>query len=120
MQYKQAVNQSNLQLSKHWRSNLLGLLVMLSYGCSADTGQQPEGILSENLNCPTGSVAEFNRWGGMDENSWSHSCVMRHGKYHVWRNGYLAIEGEYEFGKKVGNWILRDKDGAIEKTISYE
>ena len=120
MQYKQAVKKSSSHASKGWRGGILGFMVLFNYGCSADMDKQPEEMLSENLDCPAGSIAEFNRWGGVDESSWSHSCVMRHGKYHVWRNGRLAIEGRYEFGKKVGTWIVRNEDGSIDKTINYE
>lgn len=77
-------------------------------------------MLNEDLNCPDNATGEFRRWGGIDENGWAHVCTMNHGKYHVWRNGVLAIEGQFNHGKEVGKWMFRDKDGALNKVVTYE
>lgn len=90
-------------------------------GCDRESNySQPEGMLTEDLECPEGSKGEFNRWGGIDENGWSHSCKMLHGKYHVWKGNILAIEGQFVFGKKSGKWIFRNKSGDTTKTVLYE
>lgn len=99
---------------------LLFLSVLLS-GCGGETkSSQPKEMLEENLNCPGGSVSEIARWGGMDKNGWSHSCKMRHGKYHVWNNGVLSIQGQYKFGKKDGEWLFSDDSGKVTKKIIYK
>jgi hypothetical protein len=94
---------------------------MAMIGCDRKGNySQPEAMLAEDLVCPEGSKGEFNRWGGIDENGWSHSCKMTHGKYHVWKESILTIEGQFSFGKKTGKWIFRNKSGDITKTILYE
>ena len=54
-------------------------------GCNRENYSQPEAMLAEDMDCPEGSKGEFSRWGGIDENGWSHGCKMMHGKYHVWK-----------------------------------
>ena len=99
----------------------LTLLISLSIaGCGKEGSSQPKAMLEEDLKCPENSISEISRWGGIDENGWSHSCKMRHGKYHVWRGNVLAIEGQYNQGKKVGKWLYRGKNGELTKTITYE
>ncbi len=95
---------------------LLGLSVV---GCSRETPQLQE-MLDEDLNCPEGSKARFDRWSGIDNPGWAHKCNMNHGKYHVWRDGILIIEGQFSYGKKEGNWLYRNDDGEIFKTITYK
>lgn len=97
------------------------ILAVALVGCgSGDNYSQPEAMLVENLECPEGSKGEFNRWGGIDENGWSHSCKMAHGRYHVWKGDVLAIEGQFLYGKKNGKWTFRNKNGDISKIILYE
>ncbi len=99
----------------------VGMLSIVLYACSQQAEPiQPESMLSEDLECPEGTIGEFGRWGGVDENGWVHSCKMIHGKYHVWRNNVLSIEGQYVFGKKDGKWIFRDNDGNTTKIVIYE
>lgn len=89
-------------------------------GCiQADSGQS-EAMLQEDLQCPGKSNGEFARWGGMDRPGWAHSCKMSHGKYHVWQGEILTIEGQFSFGKRVGEWIIRDNIGAVTKIVTYE
>ena len=102
-------------------SLLLPLLATLNIiGCSKSNSAQPEAMLKENLQCPDNTNGEIRRWGGIDENGWAHSCTMNHGKYHVWRDDLLAIEGQFNYGKKEGEWILRDKNGDIIKVVTYK
>jgi hypothetical protein len=103
------------------RHTLITVIFMSCYlaACEASDSSQPKAMLSENLQCPVGSVSEIERWGGVGENGWSHSCKMMHGKYHVWRGDVLAIEGLYDQGKKTGKWLYRNKNGELTKTITY-
>lgn len=87
--------------------------------CGAGGSQQPKAMLEEDLKCPDNSISEIARWGGVGENGWSHSCKLRHGKYHVWKGDILAIEGQYVYGKKDGIWKFRDKQGRTTKKIQY-
>ena len=100
---------------------ILALVVTLCVsGCSENTSTQPEAMLNEDLKCPDNATGEIRRWGGIDENGWSHSCRMNHGKYHVWRNDVLAIEGQYKFGEKEGEWVFRDKKGEVIRVVVYK
>ena len=76
-------------------------------------------MLDEDLQCPPGSHGEITRWGGMGENGWAHSCKMQHGKYHVWRNDVLVIEGVFIQGKREGVWTVRDNDGNVTRKVEY-
>ncbi len=112
----------NFNISKMLRLTFsVILLTSLSVvGCGKKDSSQPKSMLTEDLKCPENSVSKITRWGGIDENGWAHSCKMRHGKYHVWRDNILAIEGQYNQGKKEGEWKYRDKNGEIIKMIIYK
>ncbi len=97
----------------------LAAFFMSSCGSSQDVSQ-PQAMLSEDLQCQDNSAAEIERWGGMDDPGWAHSCKIRHGKYHVWKGDVLAIEGQFFYGKRIGKWILRDKAGEVTKAVVYE
>ena len=97
------------------------LAALLVIGCGSGEGSgQPQAMLSEDLQCQDNSAAEIDRWGGMDDPGWAHSCKIRHGKFHVWKGDVLAIEGQFSYGKRIGKWILRDKAGEITKVVVYE
>jgi hypothetical protein len=113
-----STNEEQLMLRGAYLAALFVGLVLA--GCGSDDYSQPEAMLNEELNCPKGSVEEFSRWGGIDENGWSHSCKMMHGKFHAWRGDVLAIEGQYSYGKEQGKWIYRDADGKTYKVITYK
>ena len=99
------------------------MISLIGFGltaCEAKDSSQPKAMLAEDLKCPDNSVSEITRWGGIGENGWSHSCKMRHGKYHVWKGEVLTIKGQYNQGKKEGEWKYRDKNGELTKAIIYK
>ncbi len=108
-----------LQMSRFTFAVIL-LICLGIIGCGKKDSSQPKAMLEEDLKCPENSMSEISRWGGIDESGWTHSCKMRHGKYHVWRGNVLAIEGQYNQGKKEGEWKFRDNRGELMKTIIYE
>ncbi len=80
---------------------------------------QPKAMLEENLECPDGSIAQIERWGGVGENGWSYSCKKRHGKFTVWLGESKVIEGFFVEGKEHGTWTYWDKNGNKTKAIEY-
>jgi antitoxin component YwqK of YwqJK toxin-antitoxin module len=103
-----------------YRSSIAIVLLSLNVAsCGYKESDQPQGMLKENLNCPNGSLGEYNVWGGVDSPGWVHNCKMNHGSYHVWKNDILVIEGQFNFGKKDGVWTYRDDNGVV-KTITYK
>jgi hypothetical protein len=101
------------------KAYLIFLLLLVLAGCG-NSSSQPQGMLDENLNCPEGSASEITRWGGMGQNGWAHSCKKQHGKYHVWENGVLTIEGQFIEGKRDGEWKIRGKNGVLVKIVTYQ
>ncbi|MEJ1403433.1 MAG: hypothetical protein RPU73_06160 [Candidatus Sedimenticola sp. (ex Thyasira tokunagai)] len=94
-------------------------LVLLALTACGSPSNQPQGMLEEDLRCPEGSLSEFNRWGGIGQNGWAHSCKKSHGKFHVWENGVLTIEGQFFDGKREGKWKIRNKEGSLVKIVVY-
>lgn len=108
------------------KSALLRVIVagfmFILIGCDKDESisSQSALMLNEKLQCPEGSVAELRRWGGVDQNGWSHSCKMKHGKYHVWNGDILIIEGEFKYGQKIGDWTYRDSEGNVTDVETFD
>jgi len=70
----------------------------------------------EMLDCPTGSAARWERWGGPVKQGWAHYCQMNHGPYRVWIDNQLYIDGQFHLGEKAGEWSIRSgEDGKVLK-----
>jgi len=95
------------------------LLALLLTSCGEPVSQ-PKAMLAENLNCPEGSQSQIERWGGIGENGWLHTCKMKHGLFTTWRGEVKAIEGNYVMGKKEGVWQFWNKEGKKYKEVTYK
>lgn len=98
---------------------LLSLLFLLLLSRCGEPIYQPQGMLDEKLDCPEGSYAEIERWGGVGENRWLQSCKMKHGTFIGWYNEAKLVEGGYRNGKKEGVWRVWSDDGQLIKEITY-
>ncbi len=87
---------------------LLGIAAMTAkHEITGGTGER-HAMNDEMLNCPKGSTARWERWGGPVKQGWAHYCQMNHGTYHVWIDNKLYIEGQFHFGEKAGEWLIRN------------
>lgn len=95
---------------------LLGIAAATArYEMSGGKGKQ-HAVNDEMLNCPKGSAARWEPWGGPVKQGWVHYCQMNHGPYRVWMDNQLYIEGEFHLGEKSGEWSIRTgKDGTVLK-----
>jgi hypothetical protein len=93
-----------------------GLVLALVASLAACAGNEPETLLSADLDCPSPSVEQIEPWG---KSGSQQICKIKHGPFIAWENGYIHLRGHYQNGEKAGVWKWYDRSGKVVKEIDY-
>ncbi len=78
-----------------------------------------EAIKDIDLQCQTGTVQKIQGWS---KAGFSISCYkgeLNHGPWQAWKDGHIAVKGNFNNGKKDGTWLVFTNDGKLHSTIKY-
>ena len=97
---------------------LLSLSTVLStslQGCSSHDKAR-EAFFAEKTSCPTPATDQFEPWG---QSGSAHVCIIKHGPFVAYENGFVNIRGQYNMGKESGVWVWYDRKGNVLKRTDY-
>lgn len=72
---------------------------------------------SKHVTCPEGAHLQFEPWG---ESGLEAVCLLNHGRFVIAEFGHVVIEGQYDMGKKVGEWRWLDASGKVVRTERHD
>jgi len=93
----------------------LAFMLAVCLGACSDNHAE-ESFFSEDINCPTPSIAQFEPWG---KSGSQQICKITHGPFVAWEDGYVHLRGSYHNGEKSGVWKWYDRAGKVVKVIDY-
>lgn len=93
-----------------------GLIPALAVCLAACGSNDAKEIFSEDIGCPSPSVAQIEPWG---KSGSQQICKIKHGPFVAWEDGYIHLRGSYRNGEKDGVWKWYDRAGSVVKEIDY-
>jgi antitoxin component YwqK of YwqJK toxin-antitoxin module len=92
------------------------MLVAVVAGCG-QANSNYELLADKRVECPEGSHLRYEPWG---ESGLEAVCLLNHGRVVIAEYGHIVIEGQYDMGKKAGEWRWFDASGKIVRTERYD